>query len=368
MGINLIVKPTYECNLKCKYCHVDKESNLQKMNDDTLINLLSQASEISPKNANFIWHGGEPLLMGPSFYEKVAYYSNKLRNQGKNITNRIQTNGTLVNDDLLEFISQQKDFYLGFSLDGPEEINNLTRVYGDGRGAFKEIFAGIKKVRDKTPEHAGAITVVNKLNLPYLREIYHFFNKEHLNLKLNPIMDHRDPKMGISMKEYTESMCSLFDEWIEDQNAIEIDPFSQIMGNLISKIPSGCIYSESCRNNFLAIGPEGDVYPCGKFDKNPQFYLGNIHNPGGLESALKSPIQERLINRKTEEIDNCRVCNYRNICNGGCPHNALISGDIMGKDPYCYSYKEMFRHIEDKLHKEFKKIEMKGGNKNGKQK
>ena len=363
MGLTAIVKPTHDCNLRCEYCYIEENAERGRMSSKTLLNTLDQVSEASgDEEAHFIWHGGEPLLMGLEFFKEIATLSDKLRKKGKEISNSIQTNGTLVTEELLDFIEAKKDFYLGFSLDGSQEINDKTRVYANGKGAFNEIFAGIKRARNrKGSVGSGVITVVNQRNLPHLEEIYDFFNQERINLKLNPVIDAADKKFGISPKEYASAMNQLFDRWIEDYNAIDVDPFTQIMGNFMTGRPSGCNYSKSCQENFISIGPQGDIYPCGRFDGLTNYWMGNINNPRGLAGALNSDIRKNLQSRSEEKLTECKSCDYVPICNGGCPHNALIGGDINKKDPYCSAYKTIFKHIEEKVHEELTKAEVKGG-------
>ena len=365
MGLTAIVKPTHDCNLRCKYCYMEDTAETGMMNEETAQNIMSQVSDVSPdKSSHFIWHGGEPLLMGIDFFRNIAKFSHELRQQGYHISNKMQSNGTLVTEELLDFVEQEEDFYLGFSIDGPEEVNDKTRIYANGEGAFKDIFRGIKMARDrKTFVGSGAIVVVNKHNLPHLDKIYEFFNKEKIGLKLNHIIDAADPTLGISPTEYATAMNQLFDRWIEDYQAIEINPFSQIIGNFMTGKPSGCNYLSSCQENFVSIGPQGDIYPCGRFDGLTDYRMGNINNPNGLVKALESNIRKKLKDRKLETMAGCPDCEYVPICNGGCPHNALVAGDIMGKDPYCLGYKIMFKHIQGKLHEELTKAEMKGGKK-----
>lgn len=364
MGLTAIVKPTHNCNLRCEYCYIEEEAENGRMSSGTLQNTIEQVVESSEgEGAHFIWHGGEPLLMKLDFFKEIASISHDLREQSKQLSHGIQSNGTLVTEELLDFIEEEKDFYLGFSLDGPKHINDRTRIHANGEGAFENIFRGIQMARDrKAFVGSGAIAVINRHNLPHLDEIYDFFNKEKLSLKLNHIIDSKDQRLGISPIEYGEAMISLFDRWIDDHDAIEIDPFSQIMGNLITGKPSGCNYSKSCQDYFISVGPQGDIYPCGRFDGLEKYKLGNVNQEKGLKKALQSNVR-RQIGARSKNVEECQKCEYVPICNSGCPHNALIGGDVMGKDPYCTSYKMMFKHIKFKLHTELEKAEVKGGKK-----
>jgi len=371
MGLTAIVKPTHECNLSCKYCYIEDSVERGKMDIKTLEKTIREvAFSSNDKKANFIWHGGEPLLMGLDFYREVANICNSLRKKGYEITNGIQSNGTLVSEELLDFIEKENDFQLGMSLDGPKEINDKTRVYKDGKGAFEDIFRGVRMVNDKSyngrvrRNHlgGGVIVVLNKKNINEVDKIYDFFKNERINIKINPLIISGSAKrniqdLKITPFQYGRAINKLFDLWINDYNSIEIEPFTIILGNLMTGRPLGCNYSVSCRNNFVSIGPLGDIYPCGRFDGEKEFWMGNI-NTTGLEKALNSEVQKKLFQRTLESLEECSACDYRKICNAGCMHNAYIEGDIMGKDNYCGAYKKIFNHIKSFLHEELSKAEV----------
>jgi uncharacterized protein len=355
MGMSVIVKPTHECNLQCTYCYVLDEAERGRMSDQTLRRTIEEVVENSEDSVNFIWHGGEPLLMGLDFFKKIKELQSPYQKKTR-ISNGIQTNGTLVNQDLIDFIAKARDFYLGFSLDGPKCVSDLTRRGHNSEGAFEKIFNGIRLAKQSRAYVGdGAIAVLNKKNLKHLAKIYNFFNRERIPLKLNHIIDINDSKHGISPRSYANSMICLFDEWFQDQDAIEVDPFTQIIGNLLTGSPSGCNFRRSCRGDFISIGPQGDIYPCGRFDGNSKYKMGNINERGGLKKALKSEVELSLRKRGEETMPSCKPCEYLTLCYSGCPHNALVGGDISRKDPFCEGYKSLYSHIKLKLLNELKK-------------
>lgn len=368
MSLTAIVKPTHDCNLRCSYCYIDSSAESGRMTDSLLRATMEQTARVSKdKSARFIWHGGEPLLMGVDFYREVASISKSLRQKGYKIQSSIQSNGTLITEELLDFIQAERDFNIGLSLDGPEEVNNLTRKYRNGKGAFNAIFAGLKRLEARKRSEGGGylgggvIVVLSRSNLGSLGAIYEFFKKERINCKVNPlIMSGRaNDSLRITPQEYAKAMNALFDIWINDPEAPDMDPFTDIMGNLMTGCPRGCNFSGSCRDNFVSIGPMGDVYPCGRFDGIKEFWMGNIAYGGGLGEALSSRVQKRLSVRSAETVPGCSRCANKSVCNSGCMHNAYTAGDVMGKDPYCRGYKRVFRHVEERLHEELAKAEVK---------
>ncbi len=363
-----IVKPTHECNFACKYCYVAEEAENGFMDDETLYQTIKQVIEMNAasQESEFIWHGGEPLLMGIGFFEKIAEIQQPYLKEHK-IKNSVQSNGTLLIEELAAFFAENH-FGLGFSLDGPRELNDRTRVYKNGSSAFDDILRGIRLATKKRIS-AGFITVVNRLNACDVEKLYDFCKEEGLSPKVNPLIksgravSHYD-ELAITPFEYGRAMIRLFDLWFYDYGSkITIDPFDIIIGNIISNSSLGCNYSVSCQNSFVSIGPLGDIYPCGRFDGVKEFRLGNLHEDGGLESALNSELRKKLQMRSIETIKGCDRCEYGRICNCGCMHNAyMIRGNAMDRDYYCGSYRMVFKHVERALHKELSKAE---GGKNG---
>ncbi len=378
--VTAIVKPTHKCNLGCIYCYVPETAEQGMMDEATLRNTIEKVTKFNgningkKRETHFIWHGGEPLIMGLPFFEKIVEIEKPLREEGYRISNGIQSNGTLVNDAFLDFCEEQNDFNIGLSLDGPKEMHNTTRPYKDGSGSFDDVYKAVKlfkkrneKLRNEGKKGnlgGGIICILNKLNIGKIDELYKFFHEENINIKINPLIRsgralNGYEEISITPREYGEAMTKFFDMWFDDTNQrISIDPFEQIMGNEMTNIPHGCQYGDSCQNHYISVGPTGAVYPCGRYDGLNEFHLGNI-NTDSIEDIDSRPIRKKLKERGAGTVKGCEPCDYKKICNSGCMHNAyMIRGNSMDKDYYCAGDKAMFKHIETALHRELKKAEV----------
>lgn len=350
----VIVKPTHACNLKCVYCYVPPTAEHGRMSLSTARNLIHQAVDVGEgRDITFIWHGGEPLLLDLSFYRSINDICTEVRRSGHKLKNVVQTNGTLVNDLLLDFIVETGDFRLGLSLDGPAIINDGSRPSKSGGGSFVRAWATIQKIKEREAAEnsagigGGVICVVGSFNVTRLGEIYEFFKEYGISAKFNPLFvaGRATPELAVEPLECADKMCRLFDMWFDDDDdSIRIDPFESIVSSLVSGEPRGCVAATACTNNFVSIGPLGDVYPCGRFDGTPEFRFGNVNESGGLKAALSSAVYKSLAARGLSPNHECVRCRYIGICNGGCMHNAFIEGDVMGRDPFCEFYKRLFGH------------------------
>jgi len=138
-AFQIMIKPFGPiCNLGCRYCFYLEKKNLYKntssfhMSPEVLERFIRQyvASQDVPE-VLFAWQGGEPTLLGIDFFHTVVSLQKKYAD-GKKISNSIQTNGTLLNDEWCEFLSRD-DFLVGLSIDGPRELHDHYRKDKNGK-------------------------------------------------------------------------------------------------------------------------------------------------------------------------------------------------------------------------------------------
>ncbi len=124
-GFHVMAKPAGPaCNLSCDYCfYCEKEiffpeDKSPRMSDEILEVYTREYIKSQPgTSVEFQWQGGEPTLAGLDFFQRALNFQKKY-NAGKQISNALQTNGTLL-DDECAFL-EKNNFLVGLSLDGPE--------------------------------------------------------------------------------------------------------------------------------------------------------------------------------------------------------------------------------------------------------
>ena len=134
----VVVKIVSRCNLKCSYCYMYEHPDQTWKEQPVLMSLetiqlladrlSSYVRERQLKQLIVVFHGGEPLLLGAS---KLRDFFTILRSSFQDIEADIkfglQTNGTLVDDDIVQ-VFQDFKVRAGVSIDGPQEWNDLMRV------------------------------------------------------------------------------------------------------------------------------------------------------------------------------------------------------------------------------------------------
>ena len=344
-NISIIIKVTEQCNLSCKYCYQSTRSNLPVMHPDVLRKVTTSALQASCEGVDFIWHGGEPLLAGTSFFQLALDLQKKL-GKNKMILNSIQTNLTLVDEEIAWFLKDNK-FRIGISIDGPKSIHDRYRVYPDGNGTFEDVMSSLKTLREVGGDTA-AICVITKESILRFKEIYDFFNSLKIDFRMNPVMPDANLRDTLPLPdEFGKMLIDFFNLWSEDgSSACEVANFTEIIDSFVLGWQNHCIFMDSCFGNFLSIDPKGNIYPCDTFCNREGFVLGHI-SECSIEEALEGTHISTLRKKRLEGVRKaCVSCKHISYCFGGCPHNALLSNkDVTKKDYYCRSYGMLFDHI-----------------------
>ncbi len=170
------------CNLACDYCYYLEKSKLYDtvpnhvMSDELLEKFTEEyiCSQTMPQ-VLFTWHGGEALMRPLAFYRKALALQKKYAG-GRTIDNCIQTNGTLLTDDLFEFF-RDNHFLGGISIDGPHEFHDAYRRNRMGQPSFYKVMRGIRLLKKHGVEW-NAMAVVNDYNADHPLAFYRFFRDE----------------------------------------------------------------------------------------------------------------------------------------------------------------------------------------------
>ena len=354
----VFIKPVgARCNLRCRYCYYLAKGDIYGsdikpvMNTDTLENCIKQHFLASSGDTVlFTWHGGEPLLAGIDFYEKVLSIQKQHLPQGKIFLNGIQTNGTLITKEWCDFFAVNR-FFVGISIDGPEVFHDTMRHTLNQCGSFEKTLNGYKLLREYGV-NAEILCVVNSYNVNHPLVVYDFFKMLGANyMTFLPLVE-KDytgagnvTKASVPAFEFGVFMSVIFDEWVKnDIGAVKIQLFEEAIRTAFDQDHTLCIFKERC-GGVPVIEHNGDFYACDHFVERNRS-LGNI-NEHSLEYFLNHPVQKAFGDVKLNTLPQyCIRCEVRKMCNGECPKNRFIlspDGEP-GLNYLCEGYKYFFNH------------------------
>lgn len=378
------------CNLDCKYCfYLEKEDLYEQerrkerpswqMPDDVLESYIRQYIEgQSAPEISFAWQGGEPTLLGVRFFRRVLELQ-KRYTHGKRITNALQTNGTLLDDEWGAFLAENK-FLVGLSIDGPRDLHDAYRVDKRGRPTFDAVARGVQILKKHGAEF-NTLTVVSRKNSQKPREVYRFLKEIGSGfIQFIPLVERTaadgaplqtpngliqlslaaPPRPGeakspvtewsVRPEDYGAFLCAIFDEWVRrDVGRTFVQLFDVALGNWAGMGSSLCVFAPEC-GTALATEHNGDVYACDHY-VYPEFRRGNLLQTP-LADMVASPEQIKFGRDKADTLPRyCRECTVRFACNGECPkHRFLRTPDgEWGLNYLCAAYKQFFTHVDPHL-------------------
>lgn len=356
----VIIKPTYGCNLGCRYCYLSSETKRFDFLDcDFIIPVIKQikcfCENHHRQNLTIIWHGGEPLLWGIDNFKKVFSF---MREEFGDYPyrNSLQTNLTLLTQEYIDLF-KEFDVRLGFSLDGPQFIHDKQRVQKNGQGSFNVVMNKFSLCKQNDIP-IGCISVATRNHVGHMQEFYSFMNQNKVDFKMNPLFisgeaTKNENELGLSVIEYAHLIIELFDLMFDDSNCqISNSNFVEIASSLITNKTAGCLLGENCQGNFIAISPKGEVFPCGRFCDNEYelFSYGNLYSKSFSEIMNKIYLSEPYKRFNYINNSDCAICEFFGVCHGGCLHDGFLkSGDFKNKTLLCPAYKLIFKHIKQKL-------------------
>lgn len=185
---------THRCNQKCVYCqassHQTYGSNLD-MEIETAKKCIDIAFESPSPYIKLEFQGGEPLLNKQVVFDAILYAKNKNISENKDLEFVICTNLITIDDDVLNFLENNKDVQISTSLDGPQELHDTCRVYSSNRGTYFDFKQKLKALKKRLPSYQiAALTTISKYNLHYMKDIvetYKNFSFDSIFLRpLNP--------------------------------------------------------------------------------------------------------------------------------------------------------------------------------------
>ena len=368
----VVVKIVSRCNLKCSYCYMYEHPDQTWKEQPVLMSLetiqlladrlSSYVRERQLKQLIVVFHGGEPLLLGAS---KLRDFFTILRSSFQDIEADIkfglQTNGTLVDDDIVQ-VFQDFKVRAGVSIDGPQEWNDLMRVDAKGRGSFSQIIAGVEKLRN--PKSGGSVfggflTVANPEIDPY--ELLTFF--EELN---TTAIDFLLPDFNYDTFPYDKYppgtfgrwLSALFDYWLASETKMEVRIFRTIMKLLMGGKRGYDSYG-ALSDGVIVVETDGTYHG---LDVLKTAYHGATKTGMSLNShpieALESlPLVTALSNKQSSAPQKCFNCRLFDICGGGyLPHRYSSEHGFNRESIYCEDLIILIDHIEDYLSAELSGI------------
>jgi uncharacterized protein len=362
----VVIKAIRACNLRCSYCYyinADTPNYGSVISDASLAKLYEHVAAYIDPQAKFcfIWHGGEPLMLGRKRLQRFLDLQKVYFSHGQ-ARNLLQSNGVLVTQEWIDFF-KCNDIRVGLSLDGTRDVHDHTRVTRSGRGTYDAVVRAVKLFR-KNGVSIGILAVANGGGDGY-ETLKHFqeLGVEACDFLLpmtNNAHEERVASAGggatTDFGQVAAFLQGAFRRWVEaPEPTIGVRLFENLILNAFG-----------VRHSYLGAGPttlaenlvletngevclDTDFWHIDRYALGAQYHLRmNVHEPdfslARVEQRLNEIVDRYALDRLPSVCQNCKV---RSICHASHPASRYgFDGTYQHRSAYCEA---MYRLSDDVL-------------------
>ncbi|MBR6695794.1 MAG: thioether cross-link-forming SCIFF peptide maturase [Oscillospiraceae bacterium] len=322
-----------DCNLRCEYCFAETgdfgmgRSLMSLETGKKAIDFLLEKSG-NRENLELDFFGGEPLMNFDVVKEIVEYARMREKECGKNFRFTVTTNGLLLTDDKIDFINKEMSNVV-LSIDGRKCVNDKMRHRIDGTGCYDTIIEKFRKTVDSRGNKEYYVRgTYTKYNLDFSEDVFHLYEQGFDQISVEPVVAPDTAPYALTEKELP-AIFAEYDKLAErllenDKNGKHFNFFHFMLdldqGPCAIKRLRGC----GCGNEYVAISPNGDIYPCHQFVGIDEWKMGNLN-----EETFDYKIKDYFASAHIYTKEECKKCWAKFYCSGGCnANNYIYAGDV----------------------------------------
>lgn len=349
---SLCLNIAHDCNLACKYCFASQGDyggvKRELMSFDVAKRAIDflVASSDTRQHVEIDFFGGEPLLNWDVVKQCIEYIQEIEKTTNKIFKLTMTTNGMLLTQDKIDYLNKY-NVSMVLSLDGRKEVHNRMRpVAGKGSPSYDLISRNlVNAVKQRDGREYFVRGTFTHNNLDFTKDVIAMSDLGFEHLSMEPVVgtegDYvlQEEDWPIIDKEY-DKLAHLYLErqlqgWGEKFNFFHFR-MDLYRGPCMAKRLRGC----GAGHEYMAIVPNGDIYPCHQFVGKEEYILGNVFD--GLKNY---DIPKKMRNTHVFTKPTCANCWAKFFCSGGCHANNVTLGGSMDT-PYEFGCRLQKKRIE----------------------
>ena len=229
----------------------------------------------------------------------------------------------------MDFINKEMSNVV-MSVDGRKEVNDRVRKRVDGTGCYDRIMDKYKTLAQKRNyENYYVRGTFTKYNLDFAEDVLHLYEQGFDQISVEPVTSEASASYALTERELP-AIFSEYERLAEiilehDKQGKHFNFFHFMLdldqGPCAIKRLRGC----GSGNEYVAVTPDGDIYPCHQFVGYDEYKMGNLFD-GTFSREMKNSFAAAHIYSKEE----CTKCWARFYCSGGCnANNYIYTGNIL---------------------------------------
>lgn len=362
-----VVKVHSRCNLACTYCYVYEGADqgwrtqpvvmTRRTAEQVCRRIAEHAERHAPTSLRVILHGGEPLLAGTAFLGDLVRGLRALVPAATDVDVLIQTNATLVDDDVLD-LCHREHVRLGVSLDGDPATHDRFRRDTAGRGSHARVVAALRRLA--LPEHRrlwGGIVCTVDVEADPVGVYEHLLSHRPPAIRfLLPLGNWTHPPPGRRADDaetpYADWLIAVFDRWY---HAPEPPTRISLFESLLDLLLGGPTRTETvggALSQLIVVDTDGALTLS---DQLKTAYPGADRSGHDVfrhsfDALLDHPgVVARQLGPAALSAD-CRACRIRDVCGGGhYPHRYRAGEGYLNPSVYCPDLTRLIDHVAGTL-------------------
>lgn len=353
----LTINLTNCCNLRCRYCYAHGGSYECKSDFMTLETAKKVIDRFSEKFNNIYmiqFFGGEPLL-NPDVLEFLCSYICEQSEKGilnPGIGERprmvLMTNFSIVDDRILDII-EKYGVNVTVSIDGPDEINSLTRPMKNGESHEKIVRENISRLKEKTCGRQPQLIETTYTKIHQDKHIspvdlIKFFKDELGVERIHLLPAMVSPESDCRISDYSFLVDAATEILAEMKNGNNYG-FDKLDDNFtrLKYRPKPRRYVCDAGQSQYSVSTDGDIYPCYALAGDPKLKMGNV-NDNVFES--EHYLKERSYYAKMDRLKSepCSNCFGRMACHGCMAIYKSLGSDLFHPvETVCRTFCDIFK-------------------------
>lgn len=341
--LNLI----HSCNLRCTYCYGgggEYGSPRTTMSLAVAVEAVEFLLDQLPANGKgrVLFFGGEPLLRWPLLTRLIPYIRRREDELGKPIELSVTTNGTLLDEQRIQYLVKH-GVQVNVSLDGPAAIHNRQRVFPDGLGSYAAVVRNLPPLF--TVQKRRFLRATLDPCQPQLTEVVNHLLELGANfVHIEPASEQLGAANGGLSSQSLDRLVSEYDQLKEQtlqmlqEEGVLLPVYAYVrVLRLLAGQRQLRRYGCGMGRSYIAVSPQGELYPCHRFVDQPAFRLGDLQS--GFQTGARQAMEGLMVDQRVE----CSQCWARYLCGGGCYYEAAVThGRLQTPDlAHCF----LTRHI-----------------------